>query len=60
MLVNEWAIRGIGCGIVDQDVETAEVFQGEVNAAPGGVFVSGVRCEPDCTADGLVAVSTSS
>ncbi len=48
VLLDKGTVRGIRCDIVDQDVEAAEAFEGEVDASSGGVVVGGVRRETDC------------
>jgi hypothetical protein len=49
VLVDQRAIRSIGCGVVNQDVETPKAFQGEINTPPRGVLVGGMRRKTDCT-----------
>ena len=50
VLLDQRSEGGVGAGIVDENVDAAELFQGQVDTAPGLVFVHRVRGHADRTA----------
>ena len=53
VLVDHRAERGVGAGVVDQDVDAAEALAGEFDAAAGGVLVGRVGTDADGLAGDL-------